>query len=92
MSARSTNPLAPLEPLLSDPSITEIMADGSSRVYVERHGRLEDVPSPFRDDEHLLEVIQALIEPLGHRMDESAPQVFQGAIDLGRHDPLWRVE
>jgi pilus assembly protein CpaF len=84
MNARSANPLAPLEPLLNDPSVTEILADGSARVYVERHGKLEDVPSPFRDDEHLLEVIQALIEPLGRRVDESAPMVSARLADGSR--------
>jgi len=84
MSAKSSNPLAPLEPLLDDPSVTEILADGFARVYVERRGKLEDVPSPFRDDEHLLEVIQALIEPLGRRVDESAPMVSARLADGSR--------
>ena len=84
MSAEPGNPLDPLEPLLSDPTVTEILADGSARVYVERRGMLEDVPSPFRDDEHLLEVIQALIEPLGRRVDEAAPMVSARLADGSR--------
>ncbi len=65
--------LTPLEPLLADPDVTEIMIDGYQRVYVERHGRFEDVPTPFRDDEHLIEVINAIVSPLGRTVNESAP-------------------
>ena len=54
MSAKQdTNKLAPLEPILSDPDVVEVMIDGYSRVYVEKHGQFVDIPTPFRDDEHL---------------------------------------
>jgi pilus assembly protein CpaF len=70
----SNNPLAALEPLLTDPANMEIMIDGSQRVYVERNGRLEDiVPSPFRDDAHLMEVIAAILAMVGRKVDESHP-------------------
>jgi len=65
----------PLEPLLVDPTVTEIMVDGPNKVYVERGGQLEDAPVQFRDEEHLLEVMRRIIEPLGRRLDESAPFV-----------------
>ena len=65
----------PLEPLLVDPTVTEIMVDGPDKVYVERGGQLEDAPVQFRDEEHLLEVMRRIIEPLGRRLDESAPFV-----------------
>lgn len=65
--------LTPLEPLLADPDVTEIMIDGYQRIYVERHGRFEDVPTPFRDDEHLKEVINVIVSSLGRTVNESAP-------------------
>jgi pilus assembly protein CpaF len=68
-------PLAPLEPWLNDPDVLEIMVNGYDSVYVERSGRLEKVPTPFRDDEHVLEVINAIVTPLGRRVDESTPMV-----------------
>ena len=76
MSAQDhTDLLAPLEPLLNDPEVQEIMVDGYNKVYVERGGRFVDVPTPFRDDEHLLEVINAIVTPLGRRLDEDIPLV-----------------
>lgn len=66
--------LAALEPLLRQSDITEIMIDGAQHVYVERNGQLEDIlPSPFRDDTHLMEVIQALLATVGSKVDESTP-------------------
>lgn len=70
-----TMPLAVLEPLLQDPEIVEIMVDGHDRVYVEKGGQLVDVPTPFRDDEHLMEVINAIVAPLGRKLDEASPFV-----------------
>jgi len=70
-----SNPLAPLEPWLNDPQVGEIMVDGHDNVYVERDGKLVDVPTPFRDDEHLLEAIAALLAPTGQKVDVSSPMV-----------------
>jgi pilus assembly protein CpaF len=67
--------LGPLEPLLADDTVAEIMVDGPQRIYVEREGRLEDVADRFRDDAHLLRVMNALIEPLGRRLTEETPMV-----------------
>ncbi|MGH2522268.1 MAG: ATPase, T2SS/T4P/T4SS family, partial [Anaerolineales bacterium] len=67
--------LGPLEPLLQDPAITEILVDGPDRVYVERKGKLEDVPIRFRDSDHLMEVIERIATPLGRRVDESHPML-----------------
>jgi pilus assembly protein CpaF len=66
-----------LAPLLEDPTVTEIMADGYAQVYIERHGQegFEDVPSPFRDNNHLVEAINATLSPLGHRVDASSPLI-----------------
>jgi pilus assembly protein CpaF len=68
-----TNMLAPLEPLLSDPDVVEVMVDGYNKVYVEKHGQLIDTPSLFRDDEHLMEVINHILEWVGQKVDESNP-------------------
>ncbi len=67
------NALVALEPLLADPEVVEILVDGHERVYVEREGRFVDVPSPFRDEEHLMQVIQAILAPLGQMADASTP-------------------
>ena len=65
----------PLEPLLRDSTVTEIMVDGCDKIYVERHGKLGDVPGQFRDQEHLMGYIHRILMPVGRRLDESAPFV-----------------
>ncbi len=76
MNTESTaNVLAPLEPLLRDPDVGTIMVDGYDQVYVERHGDFEDVPSPFRDNEHVMHVINAIVTPLGCTVDAARPMV-----------------
>jgi pilus assembly protein CpaF len=67
--------LGPLEPILQDPEVTEILVDGPDRIYFERRGKLEDADSRFDDDEHLLRVIRAIVEPLGQPVNESHPLV-----------------
>jgi pilus assembly protein CpaF len=67
--------LGPLEPLLQDPLVMEIMVDGPNHIYVERKGKLEDAPARFRDEAHLMEIIRRIAEPLGRRVDESHPIV-----------------
>lgn len=62
-----------LEPLLSDADVTEIMVDGPDRVYVEKEGKFVDVPSPFRDQAHLLAVIEAILQPMGLQVDSANP-------------------
>ena len=62
-----------LEPLLSDSAVTEIMVDGPDRVYVEKRGKFEDVASPFRDQAHLLAVIEAILQPMGLGVDSANP-------------------
>jgi pilus assembly protein CpaF len=76
--------LAPLEPFLNDPEVAEIMVDGHDRVYVEKGGKFVDVPTPFRDEAHLLEVITALLAPLGRSVDESSPMVDARLFDGSR--------
>ncbi|MCA9935119.1 MAG: CpaF family protein [Ardenticatenaceae bacterium] len=58
--------LAPLQPLLDDPHVAEIMVDGYDSVYIERQEQFEDIPTPFRDNQHLTEVIQQTAVALGH--------------------------
>jgi pilus assembly protein CpaF len=65
----------PIEPLLKEPSISEIMINGPKQVYVERAGKLELCDVTFNDDEHVMRVIDRIVSPLGRRIDESSPTV-----------------
>jgi len=65
----------PLEALLQDETITEIMVNGSKNLYVERKGKLQRVPITFESDEHLMRIIDRIVAPLGRRIDESSPYV-----------------
>ena len=65
----------PLEPLLQDESITEIMVNGPKNVYVERKGKIVRVPITFESNDHVLRVIDRIVAPLGRRIDESSPYV-----------------
>ena len=65
----------PLEPLLADPSITEVMVNGPDHIYIERGGKIERVDSVFLNDQHVHRVIERIIAPLGRRIDESSPRV-----------------
>lgn len=67
--------LGPLEPLLRDPSIAEIMVNGPGSVYIERAGRLTLTGVQFRDDQHVLHVIERILAPAGRTIDESTPMV-----------------
>ena len=65
----------PLEPLLLDETVTEIMVDGPDKIYVERRGKLEDAPGHFRDDGHLMRYIHRILAPVGRKLDELNPIV-----------------
>jgi pilus assembly protein CpaF len=65
----------PIEPLLKDPTISEIMVNGPKQVYVEKSGRLEQTDVQFQDDDHVMRVIDRIVSPLGRRIDESSPTV-----------------
>ncbi len=67
--------LGPLEPLLADPTITEVMVNGPSHIYIERAGKIQRIDSTFLSDEHVLRVIDRIVSPLGRRIDESSPRV-----------------
>ncbi len=65
----------PLQPLLEDDSITEIMVNGPKNIYVERKGKLQRVPVTFEDNDHVMRIIERIVAPLGRRVDESSPYV-----------------
>ena len=67
--------LGPLELLLKDPSISDILVNKASQVYVEREGRIEDTDIVFRDDKHLMQIIERIVSAVGRRIDESSPMV-----------------
>jgi pilus assembly protein CpaF len=65
----------PLEPLLKDPSITEIMVNGPKNIYLERGGKIERAPAVFENDDHVMRIIDRIVAPLGRRVDEASPYV-----------------
>jgi pilus assembly protein CpaF len=65
----------PLQPLLEDETITEIMVNGAKAIYIERAGKLHRVPITFESDEHVMRIIDRIVSPLGRRIDESSPYV-----------------
>ena len=67
--------LGPLEPLLADDSVSEIMVNSHEEIFVERKGRLERSPITFTSDEAVMSVIERIVSPLGRRIDESSPMV-----------------
>jgi pilus assembly protein CpaF len=67
--------LGPLEPLLQDPEISDIMVNGAGQIYVEKHGMLEKTDVTFKDDEHLMTIIERIVSKVGRRVDESSPLV-----------------
>lgn len=67
--------LGPLEPLLVDPSISDILVNAAQRVYVERFGRLELTDTMFRDNAHLMQIIERIVSRVGRRIDEASPMV-----------------
>ncbi len=76
--------LGPLEPLLKDPTITDILVNGPNRVFVERYGTLELSAVRFKDDRHLIRIIQKIVSAVGRRVDESSPLVDARLLDGSR--------
>ena len=76
--------LGPLEPLLSDTDISDIMVNGPQGVYVERHGRIEKTEVCFKDNEHLMAVIERIVSKVGRRVDEASPMVDARLADGSR--------
>jgi pilus assembly protein CpaF len=67
--------LGPLEPLLQDRTISDILVNRYNRVYIERHGKIERIDVTFKDDQHLLQIIDRIVSGVGRRIDESSPMV-----------------
>jgi pilus assembly protein CpaF len=76
--------LGPLEPLLRDESITEVMVNGPRQVYIERAGKLELTNITFQNDDHVMRIIDRIIAPIGRRVDESSPMVDARLVDGSR--------
>src|SRR2546428_1638275 len=67
--------LGPIEPLLANPDVSDILVNGARRVYIEIHGILEKTDIQFNDDQHLMRIIERIVSRVGRRVDESSPMV-----------------
>jgi pilus assembly protein CpaF len=67
--------LGPIQPLLDDPTIADILVNGANAVYIERHGMLERTDVKFNNDQHLMQIIERIVSKIGRRVDESSPMV-----------------
>src|ERR687892_696775 len=76
--------LGPLEPLLRDPGVSDILVNTYQHVYVERSGKLERLPTTFQDDKHLMRVIDRIVSGVGRRVDDSSPMVDARLADGSR--------
>jgi pilus assembly protein CpaF len=76
--------LGPLEPLLSDPTISDILVNSSDMIFIERRGKLQRVDVKFRDDRHLMQIIDRIVAAVGRRIDESSPMVDARLADGSR--------
>ena len=76
--------LGPLEPLLADPTISDILVNSHKTIYVERRGKLQTTNVAFKDDEHLMRVIERIVSSVGRRIDESSPMVDARLADGSR--------
>jgi pilus assembly protein CpaF len=76
--------LGPIEPLLRDPTITEVMVNAPDVVYYERDGKLYRAPVRFRDNVHIMRIVERIISPLGRRVDEASPMVDARLADGSR--------
>ncbi|HSF81413.1 MAG TPA: CpaF family protein [Anaerolineales bacterium] len=76
--------LGPLQPLLEDESITEVMVNGAKNVYIERAGKILRVPYSFESDDHVMRIIDRIVSPLGRRVDEASPYVDARLADGSR--------
>lgn len=76
--------LGPLEVIMSDPAVSDILVNGPNTIFVERHGRLEQVEAHFRDNEHLVNIISRIVGRVGRRIDEASPMVDARLADGSR--------
>ncbi len=82
--------LGPIEPLLADETITEIMVNGAKKIYIERQGRIELTNVGFRDNDHVLQVIDRIVSSVGRHIDESSPMVDARLKDGSRVNAIIR--
>ena len=76
--------LGPLEELLADPDVSDILVNRHNQIYVEKHGLLETVDTVFKDDRHLMRIIERIVSTVGRRIDESTPMVDARLLDGSR--------
>jgi Flp pilus assembly CpaF family ATPase len=76
--------LGPLEPLLHDPTISDLLVNGAKEVYIERAGVLEESGMTFKDNAHLMHIIDQIVSAIGRRVDESSPMVDARLADGSR--------
>jgi len=76
--------LGPLQPLLEDESVTEVMVNGAKNIYIERKGKIHRVPVTFESNDHVMRIIDRIVAPLGRRIDESSPYVDARLADGSR--------
>ena len=76
--------LGPLEALLADPEISDILVNRFDRIFIEKHGVLEAVNAGFKDDRHLMRIIERIVSTVGRRIDESSPMVDARLLDGSR--------
>lgn len=76
--------LGPLEPLMTDPDVSDILINGPKVIYVERQGRLVRTPITFHDDRHLIQIVQRIAAQVGRRVDETSPMVDARLADGSR--------
>ena len=76
--------LGPLEPLLKEPSISDILVNRYNKVFIERNGKLSETAVRFKDDAHLLQIIERIVSNVGRRIDESSPMVDARLADGSR--------
>ncbi len=82
--------LGPLEPLLHDPTVSDILVNGPNQVYVERRGKLELTNVTFKDDSHLMRIVDKIVSQVGRRVDESSPMVDARLPDGSRVNAIIR--
>jgi pilus assembly protein CpaF len=80
--------LGPLEPLLRDPEISDILINGYETIFVEKKGRLQKVDSGFKDDNHLMQIIDRIVSAVGRRIDETNPMVDARLQDGSRFNAI----
>jgi pilus assembly protein CpaF len=76
--------LGPLEILLADPTISDILVNSPHSIYIERRGKIEKTDITFKDDQHLMRVIERIVSSVGRRIDESSPMVDARLADGSR--------